>query len=110
MKAQTAAPAPRSATPPVATAATLPRAPRVAAAMVPEPGNIATLAAVSIPESECRLAGDGAGDIELGVSTGVGVVVFDCGVKEGCREVEEERPEELLQGSILYKLFPAPGM
>ena len=82
--------------------------------MVPEPGNIATLAAVSIPESECRLAGDGAGDIELGVSTGVGVVVFDCGVKEGCKEgckeVEEESPGELLQGSILYKLFPAPGM
>ena len=36
MNAQTAAPAPRRATLPVATAATLPRAPRVAAAILPK--------------------------------------------------------------------------
>ena len=37
LNAQTAAPAPSRATLPVATAATLPRAPRVAAAILPEP-------------------------------------------------------------------------
>ena len=84
MKAQTAAPAPRRATPPVATAATLPRAPRVAAATVPDPGNNTTvLAAVSMPESECRL--EGAGDMELGVRTGVGVVELGFGAREGER-------------------------
>ena len=56
LKAATAAPPASSATPPVATAATLPRAPRVAAAIVPEPGNRTTvLAAASIPESDCLL-------------------------------------------------------
>ena len=69
LKAATAAPAPRRATPPVATAATLPSAPSVAAAMVPEPGKRTTvLAAVSIPESDCLL--DLGGEREVGVCTG----------------------------------------
>ena len=53
LKAAAATPPPSIATPPAAMAATLPRAPTVAAAMVPDPGNNATdAAAVSNPVSE----------------------------------------------------------
>ena len=53
LKAAAAIPPPSMATPPAATAATEPRAPTVAAARVPDPGNKATeAAAVSRPESE----------------------------------------------------------
>ena len=52
LKAAAATPPPNSATPPAATAATLPRAPTVAAARVPDPGNKATeAAAVSKPKT-----------------------------------------------------------
>ena len=82
MKAHTAAPAPKRATPPVAIAATLPKAPREAAAMVPEPGNSTTvLAAVSIPESEFRL--DREGEREVGERAGVEVVVAGWRREEG---------------------------
>ena len=53
LKAAAATPPPSIATPPAAMAATLPRAPTVAAAIVPDPGNKATdAAAVSSPVSD----------------------------------------------------------
>ena len=65
---------------------------------MPDPGNIATFAAVSIPESECRLEGEG--DMELGVITGVGVVEFGCVARDGCKELEVVSDEGTLQDSI----------
>ena len=66
LKAAAATPPPRRATPPAAMAATEPRAPTVAAARVPDPGNRATdAAAVSSPESEFRRDLDGEAEDDI---------------------------------------------
>ena len=73
----------------------------MAAATVPEPGNMTTVfAAVSNPASEWRLDGEGVteGEIELGVTVGVGVVELAFGAKEGdggwSDGVEEESAQD----------------